>query len=289
MDALSSILFSKKSSRHHFIPRFLLEGFKNSEEVLYVYDKQNDRILLKPRSPKSLFFELDRNTIDVTTEISSSGIEDLFYGKIDNDASKVVRKFQEDPLDKISFELEETGSFSFFLITLYWRIPYNDHKAEDLVKRAKFISPYKDLKSSLEDPVFIKMQRSRMFKDNIDNIKLSGKEGTTCVNIHQFDQEVFVIGDNPILFKINPEKMNEFDEEGLLMAISSNRIYSSTPNKLDNFTFENALSYNIGVINQSLRYVAASNHDVLSDSVKKYKLFQEENCMHLLPKLAFNS
>lgn len=40
-----------KSSRHHYIPKFLLEGFTNSEGFLYIFDKKQNKIIGKPQSP----------------------------------------------------------------------------------------------------------------------------------------------------------------------------------------------------------------------------------------------
>jgi hypothetical protein len=47
----------KKSSRHHYIPQFLLNAFVNSDDNLYVFDKQKDKILDNPRPPKSIFLK----------------------------------------------------------------------------------------------------------------------------------------------------------------------------------------------------------------------------------------
>lgn len=80
------------SNRHHYIPKFLINGFSNSEGTLYIYDKQKDEIKIKPRNPKSLFFEEGRNTVHIKEEQYSSIIEDYMYQNHDDISSKVVKK-----------------------------------------------------------------------------------------------------------------------------------------------------------------------------------------------------
>ena len=87
-------MMKSNSNRHHYIPKFLINGFKNSVGTLYVYDKQKDEIKRKPRSPKSLFFEEGRNTVHVKDDLYSSIIEDKIYQDHDDISSKVIRKLQ---------------------------------------------------------------------------------------------------------------------------------------------------------------------------------------------------
>ena len=71
------------SVRHHYIPKFLSSGFTNADGLLFIYDKNKDRILSTPKPPKSIFFEHERNTLEVTSESKSSFIEDFLYSDID--------------------------------------------------------------------------------------------------------------------------------------------------------------------------------------------------------------
>ncbi len=83
----------KLSSRHHYIPQFLISGFANSDGLLYLYDKHKDKILKKPRPPKSIFFENDRNTLDLSNTTKTSIIEDFLYKEIDDKTSKVIKYY----------------------------------------------------------------------------------------------------------------------------------------------------------------------------------------------------
>jgi len=126
----------KNSSRHHYIPQFLISGFTNSNGKLYIYDKIRDKIQNKPKPPKSIFFENDRNTITLPDKSESSIIEDYLFKEIDNTGSMVVKYFQNNELDKIKFTDENNAQFLYFLVCLFWRIPRNDSAVKELVKNA---------------------------------------------------------------------------------------------------------------------------------------------------------
>ena len=50
------------SKRHHYIPQFLIKRFADTDKMLYLYDKEKSAFAKEKRSPKSVFFEMNRNT-----------------------------------------------------------------------------------------------------------------------------------------------------------------------------------------------------------------------------------
>jgi hypothetical protein len=275
-EELAQEFLRQKSSRHHYIPQFLLEGFKNPEGLLYIYDKQKNRVLKTPRPPKSIFFEKDRNTIEVTETLKSSILEDILYFKIDDDASKVFKLFQTEELKSIEFTIENTSKLLLFLITLFWRIPYSDYAAEDVISRS-IIDPQQLYPNEMkDDPTFKKIQRARLFKHQIDEMLKFGRKGKKLLNIHQTREDVYVIGDNPLLFRHNPIRFSEFNEIDFLFALTSKRIYSSTNEKLEVWKIVNSIRYNAAVINQSTRYVGCNNLEILNKSVHLYTEYKNQ-------------
>jgi hypothetical protein len=265
--------FEKKSSRHHYIPKFLIEGFTNEQGLLYVYDKQKDEILKKPKAPKSIFFEWDRNTLDLNQGKQSTFLEEEFYSKIDNDFGKAVKYFQDNTLSEIKITEENTAQFLFFLITLFWRIPATDYAMKDLIDRSEIVAENIDVDTLRQDPAFYKLEKSRIFSHMIDQMRKYGKNKRKYINIHQNNKGCLVIGDNPLLFRETSTKFSEFAETDFLIAITSNRIYSSTTKELRNFGLKNRLKYNVSVINQSRNYVCCNNREVLEKSVELYREF----------------
>lgn len=107
----------EQSSRHHYIPRFLIKNFADDKNMLWVYNKEQKRIVKTQRSPKAIFFEWDRNLFDVNGTLADN-IEKM-YADVDDMLSKT--------LDKILSTHLITGSeltWMIFLVGLMkWRIP----------------------------------------------------------------------------------------------------------------------------------------------------------------------
>ena len=51
----------KISKKHHYLPVHYLEGFTDSKNTFFVYDKKTEKIF--STNPKGAFFENDLNTI----------------------------------------------------------------------------------------------------------------------------------------------------------------------------------------------------------------------------------
>ncbi len=264
-------IYGMNSSRHHYIPQFLLKGFTNDQGLFYVYDKQKDKILSKPMSTKAVFFEKDRNTIELEPGKYSALIEEVLFKKIDNDLGRIVKHFQNMNLDTEELKDEEMGQFLLFLITLFWRLPRTDYAFNDLIDRARIMSEGIDSEIIRNDPTMRKMQRAGLFMHQIEEMIRDGLKGRRMVQIFQMKQEVFMIGDFPMLYRRTPRLFSEFDEIDYLIAISSKRIYSSATERFENFSVDQSIIYNAAVIDQSVNYVASCNLPLLEQSVKLSK------------------
>jgi hypothetical protein len=72
---------SNRSKKHHYLPRHYLNGFTNSDNSFFVYDKQKDKIF--PASPDDAFFQNNLNTVVLPDGNSSDFLEDL-YADLEN-------------------------------------------------------------------------------------------------------------------------------------------------------------------------------------------------------------
>jgi len=264
-------ILEKKSSRHHYIPQFLINGFTDDKGLLHIYDKQADKILTKQRPSKSIFFDIDRNTVEIKENLKSSVIEDYLYSEIDNKTSKVIKSYQTEELSKIDFQIEDTGTLLFFLISLFWRIPKTDHAAEDLMERSIITANGVDPEIFRNDPTYRKLNRAGLFKHHIDEMIKFGMKGKKWSNIHQNEDPIYVIGDFPFLSRVQSNEFSKFNDTDILFAVNSRRIYSSTNESMKNFTPRNSYSYNAAIIHQSVKYIACGDIQVLQQSIKFYK------------------
>ena len=285
---INKTLFGIKSSRHHYIPRFLIEGFTNQQGQIFVYDKFKNKILDDLRYPKSIFFEKDRNTIEFNDN-PSSFIEDTIYSYVDNKTSKTVKKYQFYNLAEIDFNLNDETKFFEFLIFLYWRIPKTDSLAKEIIENKNLKIAGFEINKLKIDSTLNKLFRVGLFEAQLKEMIKFGETGVKYSNIHSFEDQIFVLGDNPILFRNQMNKLSEFNDFDILISISSSRIYSSTNNAMDNFDFKNAILYNAAIIHQSQRYVVSGNFDTLSKSIEYYELLKKNNLLKEISKTTFST
>lgn len=88
--------------------------------MLYLYDKEKGTFVKEKRSPKSVFFEMNRNTLDFGDTLNDN-LEKL-YAELDE-------KFSRDLNEIIKSEnISEEGLMSLLIMvsSLKWRLPVND-------------------------------------------------------------------------------------------------------------------------------------------------------------------
>lgn len=290
MDSDSEFLkkyLKRKSSRHHYIPKFLSSAFANAAGMLYIYDKMKDEILKNPRPPKSIFFENDRNTLFLDEDTKTSILEDFLYKGIDDKTSRIIKEYQTKKIKRIDFNVEDNGTILFFLISLFWRLPKTDFAASNLIDRAEIEIKTGNPEVLRNDPVFRKISRAGLFKHHVAEIKKYGLNGKKWINLHENENPLYVIGDYPILFKKEPSLFSEFNDSDILLAVSSNRIYSSTNENLSHFETRNSFRYNACVIEQSVRFIAGGDLDALKASVLFWKKLKEIGLIYGLEKEVF--
>lgn len=275
------------SSRYHYIPKFLTKGFTNSSGSLYIYDKVKDELIRTPRSPKSVFFEIDRNTVHVKDEQFSSLIEDTLYQVHDNSSSEVIGAFQTKTINENLLNYSNQGVFQFFLINLFWRIPYTDFAVNDLINRAEIKSVGVDPEILRDDETFKKLQRAGLFMNTINQMKWNQPSPDYYVSLKEMPYELFLIGDNPILFRSLPHTFTDLVELDYFFAVSSKRIYRSSIKELEAFTFQKALHYNTLIIDQSVKYICSGNLDFLKESIEYYKVHKSLNLMFSIRESLF--
>lgn len=263
--ALDILTNDRPSYDHHYIPQYLLKGFSTSDKKqFYVYDKLKGEILQRPKSIKSYFFESGRNNIELPGGTISSYIEKIIYEKVDNWAGRLInnlRNLDKAELENISIQMQ--NEFLFFILTLFWRIPFTDTVADMMHN----IIDQPD--NQKHDEGFKKVCRFLFIKSMYEQINAKGliKSGAS---IYCLDEDCFVIGDNPIFFKLIPDEFADFGDAEFLCAIGSDRIYHRHGKRFG-FSKKNAIDYNIQVIHQSKYYVASSNLELLQECKNLYE------------------
>lgn len=278
-----------RSSRHHYIPKFLSKGFCNKNGLLYIYDKKKDLILKSPRSPKSIFHEEDRNTVEIDSTTKSSILEDVLFQELDNQSAETVIRLQKLDIKKNKLLLDdEVARLQFFIINLFWRLPTTDYAAYDLMYRASKNEKNKFQNDLINDPSWQKILRSGLYKETIDQDQTEpNKPDEYFAYIAEFEQELFVIGDFPMLYKNRLSKFTDLVRMDFRMALTSNRIFSYSTEPLEKFKKSMFLRYNASIIDQSKQYIACGNLAVLQGSVEFYRILKEEKVEYNIKRELF--
>ncbi len=282
----------EQSSRHHYIPRFLIKNFADNHNMLWVYNKEQTRIVKTQQSPKAIFFEWDRNLFDVNGT-PADNIEKM-YADVDDMLSKT--------LDKILSTHLMTGSaltWMIFLVGLMkWRIPKADILFRELTKNTSIrdlglkMRPV-DPKAKVDTEAVKRIEEMEIIKET-KRLLLAVQpllNESILDNIHKncfiVSNEKFpgLLGDCPIIEASN----SGFDTlQNFIFPLGSNDTLVCKRDCKKNIT--SGLFYlqnDLTIFHLSEKYVACKDRDHLEKIAQIYSTLVNENKTHLLPKYVF--
>lgn len=211
----------KKSSKHHYLPKFYLKGFTNENGQFAVYDCKNKRVKNHMFNPSSHFFEKDRNTIEI------NGTETDFleeaYAKFDNRHAKLFKLIQDTEKTPLLNNNQKTF-LQEFISHIFWRIPANDKLyKKEYIANSNFYKTFKirdkKTKQEVNNTFTEELKQSEPFIKAVrafaGNISLLSYTNTNDYNNWQisYNQNGFKLcSDSPIIFKKeNPKNIFESD------------------------------------------------------------------------------
>lgn len=282
-------MIDNKSRRHHYIPQFLSKQFSDQDGLLFIYDKLNDKILKQRRPPKSIFYEYERNTIEGKDLIKDTSIEDVHFKKLDDITSIIIKKFQNDEINNDLFSDDNIAGLQFFIMNLFWRLPKTDYAAKDLVDRAEIKINGENISDEIRNnPSFLKLNRAIFFRETIEQFEtLENKPKGYNIQVSEFEDDLFLIGDYPIIFRNYMSQFTDLLQSEFKMAISSKRMICFSLNQIPSFKKNMFLKYNATIIEQSKFYVAASDIKILNASIEYYKQLKEKSWHYVAKELLF--
>ncbi len=277
----------KPSKKHHYLPRYYLQGFTDGEGNFFVYDKQADKILPKT-NPGASFFENNLNTVTLPSGNSSDFLEKI-YRKIENDSWNSLDSIRNSTF-KTPIKLLDKMNLFLFLLFLHWRLPSNIEFAERLSE--KFFqhdnevdyfrlmhktgkkAPQELIERIKGSPAFKKVAKTIVafapfFKDRDWGVKLENWRF-----IYSGDEKsCYIVGDNPIVTKggcdhdpINCLKEFIFPVSGKILLVNVNKLIGKE------LPPEFIIQYNVAIIERAQRFVAHHNKDFLEAMITDYKL-----------------
>ncbi len=296
---------NNRSKKHHYLPRYYLEGFTNSQNLLYVYDKQEDRILPDPLPPGNLFFMNDLNTIVLENGEKSDSLEKL-YTKTENSFWKTLDRIRESQPQK-AIELPDKMHLFNFLLILHWRLPSNSKHIDKLSNEIfnmngelPFVSLTDKQGQDAPEEVKAKLRESPAFKKNTRLIApfapFIEKNWSDQLRNWKFlyagdGSNWNLVGDNPIVTRSVYDHdlkrcLNEFifPISGRIMVVATDKSISKT------LPPEFLIQLGSGMIKRAKRFVAHGRRDFLEAIISDYKLHtcfekEEEHIVSLFSML----
>jgi len=285
------------SKRHHYIPRFLIQQFVDSDNKVWVYDKEKGKVWDIKQSSKSIFFEMNRNNFEVDGEM----VDDLerIYGEADNLLSKNLKKVLSTDSE---VKEDELLNLIFFVTLTKWRIPASDEK----FCKYKDI-PIEQLGATIR-PVDRKMEVNEQKVNNIKEILASEevnrillafqpllREKTleeiykNCFTVSDFSDNKFppLLGDVPIIETPNTgyETLGDF-----IFPLSTHKTLickkgaeKYVPNKVLFYIQRNLTTFHLAE-----KYVVCKSKEQLLNVAKVYSGLLTEHKTHLL-EYVFNT
>jgi hypothetical protein len=281
------------SHRHHYIPQFLIQNFADEDGKLWVYNKIDKRIAKNKQSPKSVFFELDRNLFEFNGN-SVDNIEKL-YAEFDNYLSACLTKV----LSTHAMTGSEQTLIIFLVAMMKWRVPKADSKFYSIVKEfpleklgakirrkdLKIIENDKELELLKNSEIIEEMKRLLLpIQPLISENNL--KEIHDNCFIVSYDKFPALIGDCPII-----ESMNDKIEvlEDFIFPLSTNDTFIYKKDSKCNIS--SPLFYiqkDLAVFHLSEKYVACKSKEQLEKIIEIYSKLEKENKLHFIIKYVFN-
>ena len=279
-------------NKHHFIPQFYLKYFTDDNGKYYLFDKNNKRFMKNPRTPKSTFYEYNRNTIN-NFKINDNSIEEI-YSSLESDFAKCMKYIL--TLNN-NIEITEIKQIIYvlkcFIAIQFCRLPINDDYFDNFILNYDYKKCRNIIKdnngNNLFDNNFIDKVKNdidfrKYFKSLILPFLLFNilEENYNFLKWQIFDLKYsyqdynLICSDAPIIYK-NKNDLFMFNGDIILpltkekILIVSKNIF---PNKFDRLFWE---SVNMVLYEQANQYVSVLEKKNLNIIIDRYTVIEKLN------------
>jgi Protein of unknown function (DUF4238) len=260
------------STNHHYIPKFFIDGFLNDKGLLWCYDKINDRIKKNPKSSKGVFFEKNRNNININGAIHSF-FEDA-YTVSDNISPLAIKILRREAIDQQLFS-ELSHHFNVFLNNLYWRSPNVDLLIANIMRSLPNSHvPFNNLAPSKVASQQFRLQIEPMILEKISPLLPQQSYYTVS-----YPAATLCLGDMPLIFRQQPKEIDDLATLPLIAPVSGNRLFIRNISNNQFWDGTTTLLFNAISIDCSSRMIVCADKDILERSIRTYHNLKKENML----------
>lgn len=272
-----------KSKRHHYIPKFFINGFTGEDGKLSVLDKTKGTIDKIRKSPKQIFFEWNRNSFNING-YETDFLENVYqFGetKFADIYKKLTEKFE--PIEITTYDILH---LTLFISEIHWRIPIRDKIFNENIKNYDFENapfkiidkktgkktPFSQLKELTEEPAFIEsLKHIQSIQDYIKNSKNIKVENWLIYYRPKEAPQLKILCDNPIITRNESE--NVLESELIFNLSKSKTVYHTKGNRLKEIPPMNNISIDILLYLQAEKFVCCSDESYLNSIIEISKLY----------------
>lgn len=287
------------TNRHHYLPQFYIKGFVNSDNKIHVYDKTEKCFKKNEFSTQQIFFEWNRNTL-LIHGVKDDFIEKL-YGKFENKIAPTYNKIKNQS-GRINYIPQDIFSLLLLVSLTHWRLPINDDEAKNYVMSTpneklfiKIINTETEEEASEEFYEEIKnrngfIEMYKLSKPIIDFVNLDMNKNFDNWKIYSAatDVQLHLLGDNPIVFKQQPENKNILETELIFPLTKGITLYHNKGKVINELKPEDRVRVDVMVFLQSERFVVGPNRDYLNMIKNLAEQYNSESRVENLRKEIFN-
>lgn len=269
------------SKRHHYIPQFLIKKFADEDGKLWIYNKETSQFSAEKKTPKTVFFEMNRNSIEINGQLHDH-MEQL-YGALDDRLAKGLTSL----LAEEQLTPERVADILILAATLKWRIPVNDDEFELLNKELSYEKlpitiRLKSGENDEDNTALNYLINSEIFKqskrtifpflpfylgNSLNERKLLEIHNNCYINSNP--KIISILGDVPFIERGKPS-VHEFGN--IIFPITNNEIfiYSNTGSRQIK-TVAFYLYKDMNIFHQSQKYVVCKDRPYLEQLIRIYE------------------
>ncbi len=274
----------KPSTKHHYLPKFYLNGFTNEKGLFCVYDKVEQKFHINQK-PLNWFFVKHLNSFRKENNLIFT-LEEPYFSHLDSRLATVIKKVRQTSLQEHpDIHVNDRIDTLMFISTLFWRSPFTDNIFKEMINKLGFNNPYfgfqVDGKNVIDKEIIDVINDIINSQDNIRLFKhmIPLSDGAILEFVKLLDKwNLFhlqhgnintLIGDNPFIVKnYNLKYDNVLDQ--VIIPLSSDKILAlvdESPSFMDKSLY--AL-INATILHQSNRHVACASEEHLRITVEFY-------------------
>jgi len=276
-------LINNPSQAHHYIPRHFIDGFLNEKKMLWRYDKVKDKIVKNQQGPKGVFFEFNRNSVQIDDKFYP--IFEHYHSIVDSItpfALKLLRCDGQLLTDSLISDLYEY--LALLIVDLYWRNPNTDALFDRMYNSQSIY--VKDSEQSLTPEEIAHVRTFPETKQQVrinlalESIRKTQEYLLNNVVKHgmvRFSSAQLCLGDVPYIMRKTPNEHIDLIRMPMFLPISSNKLY--VRNLKPDFAWDlvDRAMLNALVIEQSSSMVVCAEKPVLELAIKTHKIAKSQS------------